>query len=171
VFGAGRFIGEGIVEPIPARSMAFVPFALDRQIVVERKHEDRDEIARIITVQRGVFSTEARHIRRVTFLLHNRMDEKAVVYVRHTVPAEYKLTRSPGTSERMGAAHLFRVEVAGKGKAEVAIEETTPVFKSTDIRAPESIELIRAYISSASVSANIRETVATLVRLQKEIAW
>ena len=38
VFSAGRFIGEGLVEPIPARSVAFVPFALDRRVVVERKN-------------------------------------------------------------------------------------------------------------------------------------
>jgi uncharacterized membrane-anchored protein YhcB (DUF1043 family) len=170
VFGAGRFIGEGLVEPIPARSVAFVPFALDRQIVVERKHEDRDEIARIITVQRGVFSTEAKHIRRMTFILNNRLDEKAVVYVRHSVPPGYKLTRSPATSERMGSAHLFRVELEPKGKAEVAIEETTPVFKSTDIRAPEGMELIRAYIASSTVSLTVREKVAELVKLQKETA-
>ena len=169
VYGAGRFVGEGIVEPIPARSTAFVPFALDRQIVVERKHEDRDEIARIIAVQRGVFSTEAKHIRRMTFILNNRLDDNAVVYVRHTVPAGFKLTKSPGTSERMGAAHLFRVEVSPKGKAEVAIEETTPVFKSTDIRAAEGRELVRAYISSSTVSSAIREKVTELVRLQKEI--
>ena len=41
VFGDGRFIGEGMSEPIPARAIAFVPFALDRQIVVERKGRGR----------------------------------------------------------------------------------------------------------------------------------
>ena len=60
VFAAGRFIGEGLVEPIPARSVAFVPFALDRQVVVERKNNERDDITRIITVQRGVFSAAPR---------------------------------------------------------------------------------------------------------------
>ena len=33
VFGDGKFIGEGLSEPIPAKTTAFVPFALDRQIV------------------------------------------------------------------------------------------------------------------------------------------
>ncbi len=64
VFGEGKFIGEGMCEPIPARSTAFIPFALDRQIVVERKDADVDHIARILTVQRGVFSTEVQHTRR-----------------------------------------------------------------------------------------------------------
>ena len=66
-----------------------------------------------------------------------------MVCVRHTVPPEFKLTKSPAQSERMGAAYLFRVELAAKGKAEVAIEETTPVFKNTDIRAPEGIFHVR----------------------------
>lgn len=66
VFGEGRFIGEGMCEPIPARSIAFVPFALDRQIVVERKDAERDEIARIISVQRGVFSSEIQHTKRTS---------------------------------------------------------------------------------------------------------
>src|SRR6185503_3633978 len=46
VFGDGRFIGEGMAEPIPARSTAFVPFALDRQIVVARKDAEEDPITK-----------------------------------------------------------------------------------------------------------------------------
>lgn len=159
VFGSGRFIGEGLVEPIPARSPAFVPFAQDRQVVVERKNEERDEIARIITVQRGVFSTEAQHIQRSVFVLHNRLDEKVSVYVRHTLLPGYKLIKSPAKSERMGLAYLFRVELEPKGKTEVVLEETTPVFKSTDIRANEGMELIQAYLSSAA-SGLLKEQVA-----------
>ena len=86
VFGDGHFIGEGMAEPIPARGSAFVPFALDRQVVVDQASGETDEISRILTVQRGVFSTEVQHKRKTTFTLNNRLDERAVVYVRHTVP-------------------------------------------------------------------------------------
>ena len=170
VFSAGRFIGEGLVEPIPARSVAFVPFALDRQVVVERKNDERDEIARIITVQRGVFSTEAKHTRRTTLTLFNRQDEKSVVYIRHTVQPGYKLTKAPAVSERMGLAHLFRVELAPKGKTEVAIEEETPVFKTTDVRATDGMDLVRVYLLSAAGNEALRKQVAELLKLQKETA-
>ena len=136
VFGEGKFIGEGMCEPIPARSTAFIPFALDRQIVVERKDADVDRIARVITVQRGVFSTEVQHTRRATFVLNNRLGERATVYVRHTVADGYKLTKAPEQRERLGAAHRFRVDVEPGGKAEITIEESTPRLKSTDIRSP-----------------------------------
>ena len=170
VFSAGRFIGEGLVEPIPARSVAFVPFALDRQVVVERKNDERDEIARIITVQRGVFSTEAKHTRRTTLTLFNRQDEKSVVYIRHTVQPGYKLTKAPAVSERMGLAHLFRVELAPKGKTEVEIEEVTPVFKTTDVRAADGMDLVRVYLLSAAGNEALRKQVAELLKLQKETA-
>jgi hypothetical protein len=170
VFSAGRFIGEGLVEPIPARSVAFVPFALDRQVVVERKNNERDEIARILTVQRGVFSTEAKHTRRTTLTLYNRQDEKTVVYVRHTVQPEYTLTKSPAVSERMGLAHLFRVELGPKGKTTVEIEEATPVFKTTDVRASDGMDLVRVYLTSAGSNEALRNQVNELLRLQKETA-
>ncbi len=170
VFGEGRFIGEGLSDAIPPKSTAFVPYALDRQIVVEKKEADRDEIARVITVQRGVFSTETKHIRKTSFTLVNRLGEKAVVYVRHTVPEGYKLTKAPEHVERMGAAQLFRVEIEPGGKTDVEIEESTPVFRATDIRSADGMAQIKAYINSAGLDAGLKAQVAELVKLQTEEA-
>jgi hypothetical protein len=178
VFGEGRFVGEGLAEPIPARSTAFVPFALDRQIVVEHKDEDRDEIARIITVQRGVFSTEVQHTKKQAFTLYNRSSERATVYLRHTVPQGYKLTHAPNPaesdvkeSEHLGGARLFRVEVEPNGKAEVAIEEATPVFRTTDIRTDSGLELVRAYVSHAALqNAKLKGELEHLIKLNNDMA-
>jgi flagellar biosynthesis chaperone FliJ len=168
VFGDGRFIGEGLSEPIPARSVAFVPFALDRQIMVERKDAGADQIARILTVQRGVFSTEVQHTRKTTLVLNNRMSERAIVYIRHTVAEGYKLVKGPTDRERIGGAYLFRADVDPSGKAEVVIEEATPLFKSTDIRAPGGMELVSAFLSSAA-EGQLKSAVSELLKLQKEM--
>ncbi len=170
VFGEGKFVGEGMSEPIPAHSTAFIPFALDRQIMVERKEADVDRIARIITVQRGVFSTEIKHTRRSTFVLQNRLGERATVYVRHTVAAGYKLTKAPEQRERLGAAHLFRVDVEPGGKAEITIEESTPLFKSTDIRSPAGMEMVTAFLSSAAAEGPLKAAVGDLLKLHREMA-
>lgn len=169
VFGQGRFIGEGLCEPIPARSVAFVPFALDRQIVVEHKDGEEDKIARILSVQRGVFSTEVQHTRRRTYTFHNRLTEPAVVYVRHTVAKGFTLTKSPANPERLGAAHLFRLEVPATGKAEVVVEESTPVFKTTDLRSSVGMEMVRVFLSSGTAEGPLKAAVAELVKLQQEI--
>jgi hypothetical protein len=172
VFGDGRFIGEGMSEPIPARTNAFVPYALDRQIVVEQKSGEKDEIARIITVQRGVFSTEIKHTRHLAYTLHNRSGDKAVVYVKHTVPAGYKLAPSVVVAEKLGTANLLRIELAPNAKSELEFDESTPVFRSTDLRTPDGLNLIRAYASSGALdgSAELRAQVNELIRLQTEMA-
>lgn len=170
VFGEGRFIGEGLSEPIPAHAQAFIPFALDRQIVVERKDDEQDSIRRIMTVQRGVFHTELSRMRRAKFTLHNRLGEKAVVYVKHSVPAGYALTTKSKSTERLGEAHLFRVEIDAHGKSELTIEETTPVFTTTDIRSAAGIDLIRVYLNSGAVEPTLKKQVDELIHLYTEMA-
>lgn len=180
VFGEGRFVGEGMAEPIPARSTAFVPFALDRQIVVEKKNAERDDIARIITVNRGVFATEVKHTRKSSFTLYNRMGEKATVYVKHTVTPGYKLTKFPDTrspvpgasdsSDHLAGANLFRVELEPNGRADIDIEEATPVFRTTDIRTPDGLGLVRAYLSSAALEGPLKAQVEQLLRLNGDMS-
>jgi flagellar biosynthesis chaperone FliJ len=169
VFGENKFIGEGLSEPIPAHSMGFVPFALDRQIAVDRKEADVDQISRILTVQRGVFSTEVQHTRRSTLVLNNRLAEKATVYIRHTVAEGYKLTKAPAERERLGSAYLFRADVEPNSKLEVVIEEATPLFKSTDIRSAGGMDMVTAFLSSAA-EGRLKTAVSDLLKLHKEMA-
>jgi hypothetical protein len=170
VFGDGRFIGEGMSEPIPAHSVAFVPFALDRQIVVERKDTDRDNISRILSVQRGVFSSEVQHTRRFTYSLHNRLNEPATVYVRHTIAPLYKLTKgTKDEPEHLGAAHLFRVVVPAGATTELALEESTPVFKTIDLRSPTDMDEVRLYLSDGAVESPLKDAITDLIKMQQEL--
>ena len=168
VFGDGKFIGEGMCEPIPARATAFVPFALDRQIVVDHKEAERDDIARILAVQRGVLSTEVQHTRKQTITLHNRLPEKATVYVRHTVLAGYKLGKSPPVAEHMGAADLFRIELGPNARLDVDIEESTPVLKTTDLRTPDGLDMVKAFVSSEAAQGPLKASVTELLHLHRD---
>ncbi len=172
VFGEGRFIGEGMAEPIPARSTAFVPFALDRQIVVDKGENEEDAISRIITVQRGVFSTEVQHTKKTTFTLSNRLGERAVVYVRHTIAPGYKLskTNTDNKEEKLGTANLFRVVLEPHSKGEVQIEEQTPVFKTVDVRTPAGIEQVRFFLSKAAVEGPLKGKIDDLLKYNKDMA-
>ena len=180
VFGEGRFVGEGLAEPIPARSVAFVPFALDRQIVVERKDAERDDIARIITVQRGVFSTEVQHTKKATFTLYNRLAEHATVYLRHTVAAGLQAHEGPGDSTehhqgRATAEHLRARTCSASSSSRTArptsiVEEATPVFRSTDIRTTAGQDLVRAYLSSAALEGPLKGEIEKLLKLNAEMA-
>ena len=169
VFGEGKFIGEGLTEPIPAKSIAFIPFALDRQVLVETQQEGVDKIAKIITVQRGVFSTEVQHTKRTTMTLHNRTAEVATVYIRHTVPESYTLTKPADAKEKLGAAYLLKVEIEPRSKKDVVIEEATPLFKSTDIRSNVGMDMVVAYLSQSAMEGPLKVKVDDLLKIQREI--
>ena len=169
VYGDGRFVGEGIGESIPARSMAFVPFALDRQVLVEKKIDNKDTISKIITVQRGVFHTETKHARRTHLVLHNRAGEPALVYIRHSVPTGYTLEEKLSRAERLGQAYVFPVEVPAHAKIELKIEEWTPLTKTTDIRTTDGLEMLKAYVSSDLASGPLKEEIARIVKEQQEL--
>ena len=164
VFGQGKFIGEGLSEAIPANSIGFVPFALDRQLVVDREDAERDEIVRVLTVQRGVFSTEVQHVKKSTLTIHNRTGEAATLYVRHTVPKGFKLLKPAGADERLGSAHLLRVQVAPKGKTELVLEEATPLFKTADIRSPGDMEMVRVFLSTSAAEGPLKAAVGELMK-------
>jgi hypothetical protein len=170
VFGQGRFIGEGLTDPIPGKSTSFIPFALDRQVTVEESSDVREGIARILTAQRGVLSTEMRQTKQKKLVVTNRLDGAASVYIRHTVPKGFTLSKHPAEVERIGDAYLFRVDVPAKGKLEVVIEEETPVFKTVDIRATAGMELVRAYVSSAAmVEGDVAGKLKSILAVQKEL--
>ena len=169
VFGEGRLIGEGLSEPIPPKQLAFVPFALDRQVVVDRSVAERDEVAGIAGVQRGVFATRVQHVRQTTLVVHNKLPTRTVVYIRHTVAAGFRASKAPTDPEHAAGADLYRVEVDGYGKEEVVLEEAVPVNRAMDIRTADGIQLVRTFLAS-SRDAHLKEKVDRLASLQEAIA-
>jgi hypothetical protein len=169
VFGDGRLIGEGLSEPIPPKELAFVPFALDRQVVVDRSVAERDEVAGISGVQRGVFATRVQHVRQTTLVVHNKLATRTVVYIRHSVAPGFRASKAPTDPEHAAGADLYRVEVDGYGKQEVVLEEAVPVNRAMDVRTADGMQLVRAFLSS-SRDAHLKEKVDRLASLEEAIA-
>lgn len=169
VFGEGRFIGEGLAEPIPAGSTAFVPFALDRQVLVERDNSERDEVTRILTVQRGVFSAEVQHTKKTVYHLTNRLAEPTTVYIRVTPAVGYKLTQ-PADGERFGSAYVLRVDLPAGAKKDFVVEESTPIHRSLDLRSPAGLDMVKVYLSSNAASGPLKAKVDALLKDHQEMA-
>jgi hypothetical protein len=171
VYGEGRFVGEGLTDPIPPEATALVPFALDRQVIVETDHSMADQIASLVTLQRGVLTAEVQHIRKTALKLTNRMRKPVTVYVRHTVQDGWKLVDSPELFERLGHAHLFPIELDGGETREIAISEATPLTKTLDLRSPAALDMVQVFLSSAAASdADFAGKMKELLVLNKAMA-
>lgn len=170
VYSPSGFVGEGLTDPIPAAASAIVPFALDRQIVVERTQKAEDRITRLVSLQRGVLTSEVAYVRKNSYALTNRLARPVVVFLRHTVEDGWALTSGPGKAERLGDAHLFRVELPARSTRSVAIEESTPMTRTFDLRSPDALDLVAVYLSRPVDDPGLAGPMKELVALHKEMA-
>ncbi|HRC58576.1 MAG TPA: hypothetical protein PKU97_21790, partial [Kofleriaceae bacterium] len=170
VYGEGRFVGEGLTEPIPPRAHVVVPFALDRQVVVEKTGGEQDRLSRLITLQRGVLRAEVQHIRRTQLTVTNRLRTPAKVYVRHTVPKGWNLMApSPTVFERIGDAHLFEIEVPPQGKTQVEIAESTPMERMLDLSADVTLEMMKVFVEAPEPTPELRASLRELLGTHRTI--
>ncbi|HEY0463163.1 MAG TPA: DUF4139 domain-containing protein [Polyangiaceae bacterium] len=150
VFAGGQFLGEGLSDAILPDSRAFVPFALDRKLIVDTDLATREMIDRLLTIERGIVHSEARSIRTTKLSLINRDGKPATVYVRHPITEGFKLEAPASGVEKLGGAYLFAVNVPPNESVNLSIEESTPLQKSLDIRSQGGIAELGLYLHSAS---------------------
>jgi len=150
VYQGGQFLGEGLCDAILPDSRAFVPFALDRKVIVDADLGTREEIDRLLTIERGIVHSEARSIRSTKLSLVNRDGKAATVYVRHPITEGFKLEAPASGVEKLGGAYLFAVNVPPNESVNLSIEESTPTQKSLDIRSASGISELGLYLHSAS---------------------
>jgi hypothetical protein len=171
VYSEGQFLGEGLSDAIPPKSRAFVPFSLDKKLVVESHEKGREEIDRLVTVQRGVLTTEARRVRRTEFSLVNRGTTEATVYVRHAMPDAYRLEKPAAGFEKLRDAYLFPVKVPAGASTVLAIEEATPIQKTVDIGTAAGVGDLKLYLRSASkLEPETRQRLEQIVEMHRVMA-
>ncbi len=169
VYGEERFIGEGLTEPIPPKSSAVVPYALDRQIVVERDTDEENKLAKLVTLERGILTAEVQHIRRQKMTITNRLNQIAKVYIRHTVNKGWTLIEAPPAFERVGEAHLFEVHLkAGETKV-VEIAEATPIERTLDLNAEVTLDMLKVYVQAPEGSPELKASLQKLLGIHNRL--
>jgi hypothetical protein len=169
VYGDGRFIGEGMTEPVPPEATAVIPFALDRQVIVERDDTMRNVISRLQTLQRGVLTTEIQHVRRTRMKVTNRMSQSVTMFIRHTAQKGWTLIKNPEKIEKAGNNYLFEITLAANETRTVDIEEATPMVQTLDLHAPAALEMVGVYIQSAEMDPAFMAEMNALLAIHKEI--
>ena len=167
VYGNERFIGEGLTEPIPPKASAVVPYALDRQIVVERNDGEEDKISKLVTLQRGILTAEVQHIRHRKLTVTNRLATAARVYIRHTLNKGWTLLEAPPQYERIGDAHLFEVDLKPNETRDVVIAEATPIERTLDLNADVTLDMMKFYVEAPDGTPGIKEQLKKLLALHR----
>jgi OmpA family len=169
VYGHERFIGEGLTEAIPPGASAVVPFALDRQILVERNDGEDNKISRLSSLQRGVLTAEVQHVRRQRLTVTNRLDQVAKLFIRHTVNQGWTLLDAPPAFERIGDAHLFEVQLRPHEVKQVMIAEATPVERTLDLSADVTLEMMKVWVEAPEGTPELKDQLRKLLAIHKTV--
>lgn len=170
VYGDGRFIGEGITEPVPPHASVVVPFALDKEIVVERTGADEDRIAKLVTAQRGVVTAELQHRRRTELALTSRLDKPAKVFIRHRLESGWTLTDAPSEVTHVGDSQLFAVELAPGEHKVVVIGEATPIERTFDLASDQALSMMQVYVDDPEAPAALKTQLTALLATHRVLA-
>jgi hypothetical protein len=170
VYGDKRFIGEGFTDPIPPEASAMVPFALDRQVIVDPIISKRDHIAKLVTLQRGILSAKVQHVRQTRLKITSRLHKSTTVFLRHTGQKGWRLTKAPSKYEKVGRAYLFHVRLPAGETRTVDIEEATPIVKTLDLRSPIGLNMVKVYLTSSPTDPEFAGSIKELLSLQTKLS-
>jgi len=170
VYGDGRFIGEGITEPVPPNASVVVPFAADRQVIVEEAGTEKDKIAKLMTAQRGVINVELQHRKASTYTITSRLDKPVKVYVRHRTEPGWSVVDAPSKSMKVGDSNLYEVDLPAKGTQYVTIAETTPMERSLQLASEEALDLMKVYIEEPDASPGLKKQLEDVLAIHRDAA-
>jgi len=165
VFEKGAFLGQGMLDPLPPKATATVPFALERSLAVETERRRLELGARIFKIEAGELVIERDSVTRSIYRIKNGGDSKAKLLVRHPRLAAARLYKPPpGTEDNLGAGNaLVPIQVDPSGRAELTVEERQPTEESTDWLSPLADDAVKSYLADSRAD---KATVAAL-----SVAW
>jgi hypothetical protein len=149
----GAFLGQGLLDTLPRDAQAFVPFALDKSIVVEPAEHWSEEQGSLVRVIHGVITVQSFSQRKTQYRLRNGGAANTKVYLRHQRWGQAELVKPPEGTELAPDKALVPVTVPAHGQAELDVIERTPVELQLTIMDSRAADALQLYLSGPAASA------------------
>lgn len=168
VFEKGAFLGQGMLEPLPPKATATVPFALERSLGVESERKYVEIGARVFKIEAGELVIERDATTKTTYRVKNGSGEPAKLLVRHPRQHAARLYKPPaGTEDNLGAGHaLVPIQVRPHARAELVVDERYPSQQSVDWLSPLAEEAVKAYVSDPRADRVAAQKLADAFKLR-----
>ncbi|MEO7036022.1 MAG: hypothetical protein ABI548_18950 [Polyangiaceae bacterium] len=149
VFEKGAFLGQGMLDPLPPKATATVPFALERSLAVDSERSNLELGARLFKIEAGEIVVERDVVTRTLYKIKNGGETNAKLLVRHPRMSSARLYKPPaGTEDNLGAGNaLVPIVVQAAGRAELTVEERQPSQQNTDWLSPLAEQAVRGYLA------------------------
>jgi len=170
VLSNGSFMGQGLLDTLPRDAQAFVPFSLDKSIVVEPAEQWSEENGSLVRVSRGLVTVRRFSQRKMLYRLRNGGAAATKVYVRHPRWGQAELVQPPAGTELAPDKLLVPVSVPAHGAAELTLVERTPVEVELSIMDPRVAEAAGVWLTGPAASDPKNAPLKRALELGSELA-
>jgi hypothetical protein len=159
VFGEGQFLGQGMLDPLPPKGKATVPFALDRSIAVSSERKSTEQGARLFRIEAGALFVERDSVTKTTYKVASGSDETSKLIIRHARMASARLYKPPaGTEDDLATSMaLVPIPLKPRGRAELVVDERQAVQQGLDWLHPLADEAVKAYLADARADRGVAQ--------------
>jgi hypothetical protein len=151
VFERGSFLGQGMVDPLPAGATATVPFALERAIAVDLEHKSEELGERVSKIENGALTIERDSVRLTKYRMRNGADAEVKLLVRHLRVGGSRLHQPPAeTEDNVGAqTALVPARIKPRATAELVVDERTAVTRAEDWFSLVADRAVKTYLADS----------------------
>lgn len=169
VLSEGAFLGQGVLDTLPREASAFVPFALDKSLVVETGEHYDEQQGALLRIQRGIVTVQRFSERKTRYRVRNGGDEPAKVYVRHARWGEAELVAPPEGTELAPQRALVPLSVPPKTQRELEVVERSPVQTDFSFMDQPAADAIGVWLTGPARDAVLSQALKDALALRAEL--
>ncbi len=149
-FGEGGFLGQGVIDSLPAGASATVPFALEQSLAVERSTEYIQEGSTLYQIEMGQLIVKRQVGPRTRYTVKSGSSRVAKLWIKHPRQAGSKLLNPPkDTEDNLGTGSaLVPVQLAPQATATLVLDERQGQQTAVDWLSPLAEEAVKGYLNA-----------------------
>jgi hypothetical protein len=168
VFGEGQFLGQGMLDALPPKGKATVPFALDRAIAITTERQVTQQGARLFRIEASSLFIERDSVTKTTYKVVSGSDEASKLIVRHPRQPGARLFKPPVATEDDVATSsaLVPIPLKPRGRAELVVDERQSVQQGIDWLQPLADDAVKDYLADPRADRGVAQRLGEAWKLR-----
>ncbi len=149
VFEEGAFLGQGMVDPLPAGATTTVPFALERSLAIDQDKKFDETGERIAKIENAELTVERDSVTQTKYRVRNGGDLPAKLLVKHPrINGSRLFAPPPGTEDNVGTGTaLVPARIGPHATTDLIVDERLVVRRPTDWFSVIADNAVKAYLA------------------------
>lgn len=169
-FGEGGFLGQGVIEGLPAGASTTVPFALEQSLAVERTVEYLQEGSTLHQVEMSQLVVKRQVGPRTKYTIKSGNARVTKVWIKHPRQTGSTLLKPPaGTEDNVGTGSaLVPVQAGPQATVTVTLDERQGQQQAVDWLSPLAEEAVKGYVTASDADAASAAALKTAFGLRND---